>query len=291
MPVFTSPTDPPHRYNPVTEKRRIGRHFTARGVPRSTADRLLLASCNIANLGAQKRPPEALEVIAHMLKRFDLIALQELRDDFTNLLTILDHMGSGFDFIMNDTAGNSERLAFLYRTSKVALLNLFGELALNKNQYFKKTVTVRYRQGGQERTQTFQDVEFVPFDRNPYIGTFTSGAIDFTLVNVHLYFGKFGNSTSEADRRKYARRVVEIYAMSKWADHRFEKDTTYDRDIILLGDMNVPAMDPSNAAYRALTRFGWQPVRPLIRYLVRAVGRLVRSGRRWRLDFAQVMLF
>ena len=28
-------------------------------------------------------------------------------------------------------------------------------------------------------------------------------------------------------------------------------------------------------------------LRPLIRYLVRAVGRLVRSGRRWRLDFAR----
>ena len=28
-------------------------------------------------------------------------------------------------------------------------------------------------------------------------------------------------------------------------------------------------------------------LRPLIRYLVRVVGRLVRSGRRWRLDFAR----
>ena len=28
-------------------------------------------------------------------------------------------------------------------------------------------------------------------------------------------------------------------------------------------------------------------LRPLIRYLIRAVARLVRTGRRWRLDFAK----
>ena len=35
------------------------------------------------------------------------------------------------------------------------------------------------------------------------------------------------------------------------------------------------------------TRARRHGLRPLIHYLVRAVGRLVRSGRRWRLDFAR----
>ncbi|MDE0704200.1 MAG: hypothetical protein OXH59_10790 [Rhodospirillaceae bacterium] len=40
--------------------------------------------------------------------------------------------------------------------------------------------------------------------------------------------------------------------------------------------------------YRLLpTRARRHGLRPLIRYLVRVVGRRVRSGRRWRLDFAR----
>ena len=44
-----------------------------------------MASWNIANLGAQKRTDDALKVIAHLLKRFDLIAVQEVNAKFSDL--------------------------------------------------------------------------------------------------------------------------------------------------------------------------------------------------------------
>lgn len=87
-----------------------------------------------------------------------------------------------------------------------------------------------------------------------------AGSTDFTLVNVHLYFGKFQDSKKEEERKKYARRVLEIYALSRWADRRRNKRTAYDKDIVLLGDMNVPAMDSKESTYKALIRFGWKPV-------------------------------
>ena len=259
MPSFTNPT-PNHRFNATSEKRALGRHFTKRGVPRSKPGKLLLCSWNIANLGEQKRSAAALDVLAYILARFDLIALQEVKADWGHLKTLMKELGSSFDFVMSDTAGNSERLAYIYRKSRVKPRQLFGELALRPREYPKRTVKVRYEQGGQQKVDTFRNLRFVPFDRNPFIGSFDAKGFDLTLVNVHLYFGKFGNSTNPAHRAKYARRVLEIYALSRWADRSHQRRTVYDKDIVLLGDMNVPAMTPEDSAYDALTDFGWQPL-------------------------------
>jgi endonuclease/exonuclease/phosphatase family metal-dependent hydrolase len=261
MPPFKSPK-PRHNFTIGTEKTAITRHFTHRQVPKSRDGRLLLATWNIANLGAQNRTPGALALIAHILQRFDLIAVQEVNDDFkAAFIRVMEHVGSGFDYIMSDTAGNNERLVYVYRTNKVTPTNLCGELALRKRNFPKRTVKVRYSMSGQPRVQTFRQFQFEPFDRNPFIASFEANQIDFTLVNVHLYFGKFQNSKTEAERRKYARRVLEIVALARWAEGRYNKTTTYDRDIVLLGDMNVPAMDTKESTYKEIVRYGWKPVK------------------------------
>ena len=256
---FKNP-EPSRRFTVATEKRALTRLFNARGVPRSSPGRLLVASWNIANLGAHKRWDSALQIIAHILKRFDLIAVQEVNDNFRNLTRVLDYAGRDFDFVMTDTAGNNERLAFVFRRSKVVPTSLEGELALRPRSYPKRTVRVRYRRGNRELVDVFPRFQFTPFDRNPYIASFQAGQVDFTLVNVHLYFGKFQNSRSRAERKKYARRVLEIFALSRWSDSQLKKPTVYNRNIVLLGDMNVPAMDKSESTYKALVRFGWKPV-------------------------------
>jgi endonuclease/exonuclease/phosphatase family metal-dependent hydrolase len=255
---FKSPV-PPHQYKVSTEKSALSKHFTKRKVPSRNKKQLLLASWNVANLGAQTRTPEAKALVAHILKRFDLIALQELNDKYEIIDELLKLMGPGFDYIMTDTAGNQERLAYIYRKRHVTPTNLFGELALRPREYPKRTVKVKWRDRGVEKVDTFKNLRFVPFDRNPFIGSFRCGAISFVLVNTHLYFGKFQNSRKQADRLKYARRVLEIYALSRWADRRANKDSTYDKNIILLGDMNVPTMDSTESTYKALIKFGWQP--------------------------------
>ncbi|MDH3633638.1 MAG: endonuclease/exonuclease/phosphatase family protein [Gammaproteobacteria bacterium] len=257
---FKSPV-PKHTYNSTREKAAITRHFSKRTVPKSVNGRLLIASWNIANLGAQDRTPNARKLVAHILKRFDLVAVQEVNDEFRTFAKIVEMMGSKYKFIMSDTAGNNERLAFVYHTDKVTPTNLFGELALRPREYPKRTVKVRWTDSnGVNRIDKFQNHRFVPFDRNPFIGSFSSGKFDFVLANVHLYFGEFQNSKKKEDRKKYARRVLEIHALARWADRRKNKATTYDKDIILIGDMNVPAMEKTESTYKELVKYGWCPV-------------------------------
>jgi len=259
MPPFPNPT-PHHTFSAAAEKAAIDIHFTNRQVPSSKPELLLLGSWNIANLGAQTRTEPALEVIAHILQRFDLCAVQEVNDNFTHFVTILSKMGDAFDYVMTDTAGNQERLAFVYRKKKVKPLNLFAELALRRREYPKRTVKVRWEQNGQPQVQVFPDLVFEPFDRNPFIGSFAAGQIDFTLVNVHLYFGTVENAKTEKERLQFARRVLEIYALVRWSDRYIKQGMPYDRDVILLGDMNVPKMEEGDPVYKALTEFKWQPL-------------------------------
>jgi len=266
---------PHHSFSATKEKSAISRHFTKRGVPKSQQGKLLLASWNIANLGAQGRSPDALKVISHILKRFDLIAVQEVNARFKPFVDVVENMGAGFDYIMNDTAGNRERLAFIFRKSKVKKKNLFGEIALRKHEYPKRTVTVHYKEGDQEKKIKYKDVKFVPFDRNPFIGSFEAGSLDFVLANVHLYFGKFQNSKKPEDHAKYCRRVLEVFALSRWADRLKNSEETYDRDIVLLGDMNVPNMQPDESTYKALVKFGMQP----ISYLTKTGGSNIGNDR------------
>ena len=224
-------------------------------MPVSSNNRLLLASWNIANLGVQERSNGARKVLAHIMKRFDLIAVQEINDDYRKFVDIVKLMGRDFDFIMSDTAGNNEHLAYVFNTRKVAPGNLFGEVALRPREYPKRNVKVHYRKSRQDKVQTFKNVRFTPFDRNPFIGSFTCGEIDLLLANVHLYFAKFQQSSKEADRRKYARRVIEIYALAKWAQDRSAGCNAWDKDIVLLGDMNVPNMKNNEATIKALEQF------------------------------------
>ena len=244
-------------YSSQNEIDDLDAHFVRRGVPVSTDDRLLVATWNIANLGAQDRPPRALPVIAHLLSRFDLIALQEINDNYRTFEKIVRQMDGTYDFMISDKAGNDERLAFLYRTDKVTLDKLWGEVALNKNEYPKRTVIAHYREDGQDKQERFENLRFVPFDRNPYIGSFRAGKLGFVLANAHLYFGGFQASRDPAQRAKYARRVLEIFALSRWADRVSQGGNAWDRDIILLGDLNVPNMDENESTIKALKQFGW----------------------------------
>ena len=259
MPSFPRPR-PDLNYDLATEKTALDSLFAERQVPSSQSGRLLLASWNIANLGEQKRDPQDLALIAHLMSRFDLIAVQEVKSNLDHFKQIVDQMGAGYDWIVNDAAGNNERLAFVFKKRKVKPGRLFAEIAIAEKDFPSYTVVVPYLVKKQQRVDVFYNLRYTPFDRNPFIGTFESGALNFTLVNVHLYFGSFKDSKKVAERAKYARRVLEVYTLGKWAGSRAKSNTTYDRDIILLGDMNVPAMSNDDAAYQALLKSGLKPV-------------------------------
>lgn len=257
MPAFSRPK-PDFNYDLIVEKNNIDKWINHRNVPKKEANKLLFASWNIANLGEQKRLSNDLKLIAHLLSKFDLIAVQEIKNNYQKFEELAGLM-TGYDYIMSDTAGNNERLGFLYDTKKVSLGKLFAEVAIARKDFPRLSVYVPYTFRKENRVEVFYDLEFIPFDRNPFLGTFKAGNLDFTVANVHLYFGAYKDSRTTEERAKYARRVLEIYTLSKWVQKRLRSDFTYDKDIIVVGDMNVPEMNKSDDAYKALLKSGLLP--------------------------------
>ena len=260
MPPHGKPEDA-FRFRTSVEIRALDAHFDLRNVPPRADDRLLLACWNIANFGVQNRSDGALDLLAHVCGKFELIAVQEVNENWHALAEMVERMGPTWDFVMSDTAGNSERLAFVFDRARVTPKQLFGEIALRANDYPKRDVTVHYTYYRKPKSETFTKLLFEPFDRNPYIGSFACGMLDLTLANVHLYYGKGGNPTTQIKRKAYARRIMEVHALARWANKRSEKDTTYDQDVVLLGDMNVPTMTPKQGTYHALIEYGMQPLK------------------------------
>jgi endonuclease/exonuclease/phosphatase family metal-dependent hydrolase len=213
-----------------------------RAVPARAANRFLLATWNIANLGheEQVRREQDYQLIAELLSWFDLIAIQEVNDDLTGLRGLQRHLPASYRVLLSDRAGNNERLAFLYDENKVRLLEKVGEIAIPPSE------SRNIRLKGIEQ-------KFDGFDRNPYLAAFQAGALTFLLVSVHLYFGTEKGKTSKRDMN---RRSLETYAVARWADLRRKSANAYTRNIIALGDFNMPKAEPGDPIYEALTRRG-----------------------------------
>ena len=260
MPAHGKP-DPAFRFRTAHEIEALDAHFDLRNVPPKSDDTLMLACWNIANFGVQNRSDNAIALLAHICRRFDLIAVQEVNENWHPLADLVKELGPSWGFIMSDTAGNYERLAFVFDRDRVTPKQLFGEITLRARDFPKRDVTVNYTFNRVPKSKEFKGLEFQPYDRNPFIGSFACGSLDCTLATCHLYWGAGGNPTTLEKQTKYARRVMEIHALAAWADKRSEKATTYDQDIILLGDMNVPTMTPLQASYGPLIGYGMQPLK------------------------------
>ncbi|GAF80379.1 unnamed protein product [marine sediment metagenome] len=238
MPPFDKP---PFTYNyRVSSQIRILRTYRQnkprRAIPSKAADRLLLATWNIANLGLQERRDKDYRLITELVSWFDMAAIQEVNDDLRGIRAIQQHLPPAFRLLFSDYAGNKERLAFLYDSRKVTVLEKVGEIAVppSDKRYIKLPGIQR---------------KFPGFDRNPYLAAFRAGSFTFLLVNVHLYFGS--DSAISMNRRS-----LETYAVARWADLRRKSKNAYTRDIIALGDFNLPNAEPGDPIYEALTRRG-----------------------------------
>jgi endonuclease/exonuclease/phosphatase family metal-dependent hydrolase len=212
-----------------------------RDIPDKASDRLLIASWNIANLGVQQRRDDDYRIIADLISWFDLIALQEVNDNLEGLRKLQRFLPPSYNLLFSDTAGNSERLTFVYDSSKVALLQKVGEIAIPPSQ--QKSIKL-----------PGIAMPFDGFDRNPYLAAFRAGSFSFILVNVHLYFGKM--TPKPMAETSIQRRSLETYAVARWADNRRRSKNSYLHDVIAIGDFNLPRRDPEDPVYRALTRKG-----------------------------------
>jgi endonuclease/exonuclease/phosphatase family metal-dependent hydrolase len=208
-----------------------------RKIPRKSKDRLLVATWNIANLGLQKRTPKSYKIIAEIVGWFDVVAVQEVADDLSGLRALQQDLPKKYRVLFSDKAGNDERAAFIYDGKKIKLQEKVGEVAVCQSEH-------------RHIHLPGIDQEFGGFDRNPYIASFKIKDFVFLLMNAHLYFG---SEESEEDEN---RRALEAFAAARWADLRHDDKHAYTKNIIVLGDFNLPKYEPGDAVYEALRRRG-----------------------------------
>ena len=170
-------------------------------IPKSKRQNLLIATWNLANLGEQDRQLEHLNIIGEIISWFDLIAIQETKENLEDVLKIAAFAGKQFKVIFSDEGGNNERMLFIYRSDKVSVLEEVAELAIPPKEY--KDIKL-----------PGVTTKFTGFDRSPFMVSFAAGSFKFSLLNCHLYFGQ------EDEDASIDRRCLEAYCIARWADLR-----------------------------------------------------------------------
>jgi endonuclease/exonuclease/phosphatase family metal-dependent hydrolase len=235
MPPFPKPQFA-FEYDVKAQIKLLRKHKHTRAIPERTKGKLLLATWNIANFGAQLRRDQDRSLIAEIISWFDITAIQECRDNFVELFDVHQKLPKNFRVLMSDSAGNNERMAFIYDSRKLNLLEEIGEIAFPPSQF--KSIKLP----GIVRT-------FAGFDRTPCLAAFSIGQNSFTFVNVHLYFG-------DDKPASLARRSLETFAVAKWADKRKRSSFSFTRELVALGDFNMPKKQPGDPIFQALTKLG-----------------------------------
>src|SRR5512143_1222829 len=165
-------------------------------IPAKTVDtKLLIATWNIREFGGTKykgRDDEALYYMAEILSRFDLIAVQEVRDNLDALDRLMMILGSWWKYLVSDVTlgrqGNNERVAYIYDTRKLSFGGLAGEL----------------NPAAQQAAGTLS--EAFAFARSPFLAGFRAGWFKFTICSQHLYYGQA--KADDPQRLKEAQTIV-----------------------------------------------------------------------------------
>lgn len=227
-------------YDLNVELSNIQKHQARRGIPKKSSKQILVATWNIRCLSGTSKVRDERDhrLIAEIIKPFDVVAIQEVKDNLGGLRDVMQHLPSSYETIFTDRAGNTERLAYVFDSKAIKHTELAGELVLLD----------------WERERTVIDgvnQEFTGFNRNPFQVSFLAGAFDFVLVNIHAFWG-----SATVGSEGYNKRLLETYALAKWAKNRVRSPNVYDSDVILLGDFNLPKMDETDPIYRQLKSFG-----------------------------------
>ncbi len=193
-------------------------------IPTKTVDQtLLLASWNIREFGGAKyggRSEEALYYLSEIISHFDLVAIQEVRDNLDALDDLMYLLGGWWKYLVSDVTlgpqGNHERLAFLYDTRKLSFGGLAGEL-----------VPEAAKSAGQLQS------EFA-FARTPYLAGFRAGWFKCTICADHLYYGE--SKPDDPQRLTEAKMIVELLR------ERMKSKDRWANNVIFVGDLNVFSM-------------------------------------------------
>src|ERR671916_396572 len=225
-PTFVATESPPEEV--VADLARL-RDALDRDIPAKALDRnLLIATWNVRAFGdltekwassqddTPKRDLHALLCIAEIVSRFDVIALQEVKDNLKALRHMLHVLGPRWGLSLTDVTkgapGNGERMAFLFDTRRVLPSGLACELVVPQEQLERIGLDALERQ----------------FARTPYAVSFRAGKETFVLITLHVLYGE-----SEEER------LPEIKAIAEWLAGWAKDINSWDHNLIALGDFNI----------------------------------------------------
>ena len=103
MPVFPKPKFE-FSYDVERELGHLRAHKKTRSIPALNSRKLLVATWNVANLGAQQRRDDDRALLAEMVSWFDLVALQECRENYGDLFDVHQKLPSSYRVVMSDAA-------------------------------------------------------------------------------------------------------------------------------------------------------------------------------------------
>ena len=173
----------------------------------STKETLRIGAFNLQVFGPTKAAkPEVMDVLGKIIRTYDIIAVQEIRDAseaaLPSLVNTVNSGGAQYGYVVSERLGRTtskEQYAYIYNIKTI-------ELAGTPHTYPEPNGTD-------------------PFHREPYIAAFKalSGNFDFTLITIHT-------DPDEATEEINALDTVVSYARSAYPD---------EQDFIILGDLNA----------------------------------------------------
>lgn len=203
-------------------------------IPSSKLDETLnIATWNIREFGKKPREKASIHYIAEILSNFDLIAITELRENLGDLNKVMKILGPYWKVIFSDTnmdrGGNKERIGYLYDKRVV----VFTGLAAEADPIRKKD------------RKTGEYLPEITWWRSPYMASFRAGRFDFVLLTAHIRWG-----SGDIDR------YDPLLQLAEWVEKRRKSKHVVDKDIIVMGDFNIPKVD--DKLFKAITSRGLQ---------------------------------
>ncbi len=196
--------------NGGTESTASGNTQYSASIPERTNATILVGSFNMQRLGPSKlKKPIVMERFAEIIRRFDIIALQEITSKDQNtlptLVNLVNSKGARYSYAISPRIGRAasgyyEQYAFVFDTNRI--------------------------QGGPDFSYVVQDDRDI-LHREPFVGRFQtrspSAPFQFTLINIH----------TDPDEITYELDVLaDVYVNVR--QYEYPED-----DVMLLGDLNA----------------------------------------------------
>lgn len=175
-----------------------------------SADTIKIASFNIQVFGTSKlKKPKVMDVLAKVVRRFDVVAIQEIRSTDDNVMPKFVQMinadGSHYDFIIGPRLGRTtskEQYAFAFNTARIdADRGSAYTVPDPRDQLHREPFVAHFRVRGQSGVPAFT----------------------FNLVNIH---------TDPDETTTELNALADVFTS-------VQKNGSGEDDVILLGDLNV----------------------------------------------------